>query len=638
MNKKSGTEKVFSTREILWKSFQLGLKVKTPVSMLVSILAIPAALLPLLLSRQLQRITDLLVAVAKEETALQKALDSAVVVDNAGTVSLAVVSSALIVLAVLFLLQQLSMFLTEYYMIGDKHRTWLYIKEFVLKQVCNVQYSYIENRDDFIKRIEFADNYVIQEMCKNVQCIFQVLQQAVTFVSISIALWAVHPALVIIVVVTGIPAAILSYKQSDETFRHRAKWSEEGHLAIFYYHLCSSYNKGMQEIRHYELFDYLKARWRAVADSCIYKKNQLTSKHLKVNLLADLFRSGVYLVILFLAAWELYQNPLLGVGVFTLVYTLSDKLQKATGNILTLAMEFSTSLVYLQEFFTLEKLEMEDTDTDVNAGDVEENSVAKSTWGSGTPEEGGKISFSNVSFSYPESDREVLHDITVSINAGEKIAIVGDNGSGKSTFISLLTGLFAPQKGDIEIDGRKMKDHKQKLRNQISVVFQDFAHYEASLRENITVSDEKRKLSDEELMKLAREAKVEDVIEEQEEGFDSLLGRLSQKGNDLSGGQWQKIALLRALYRNNTNIMILDEPTAALDPLAEAELYRNFSQITGDRTTLLISHRLGITKLVDRILVFCDGRIIEDGTHQELMKKKGHYYEMYQAQAAWYQT
>jgi ABC-type multidrug transport system fused ATPase/permease subunit len=113
---------------------------------------------------------------------------------------------------------------------------------------------------------------------------------------------------------------------------------------------------------------------------------------------------------------------------------------------------------------------------------------------------------------------------------------------------------------------------------------------------------------------------------------------LSQKGNDLSGGQWQKIALLRALYRNNTNIMILDEPTAALDPLAEAELYRNFSQITGDRTTLLISHRLGITKLVDRILVFCDGRIIEDGTHQELMKKKGHYYEMYQAQAAWYQT
>lgn len=654
MSKKSGTKKMFSTREILWKSFQLGLKVKTPVSMLVSVLAIPAALLPLLLSRQLQRITDLLVAVAKGGTASQKALDSAGVVDNAGTVSLAVVSSALIVLAVLFLLQQLSMFLTEYYMICDKHRTWLYIKEFVLKQVCNVQYSYIENRDDFIKRIEFADTYVVQEMCRNVQSIFSVLQQSVTFISISIALWAVHPALVIIVVVTAIPAAILSYKQSDDTFRHRAKWSEEGHLAIFYFHLCSSYSKGMQEVRHYELFDYLKARWRAIADNYIYKKKQLTAKHLKVNLWADLFRSGVYLVILFLTAWELYQNPLLGVGIFTLVYTLSDKLQKATGNIFTQIMWFSTSLVYLQEFFSLEKLEMEDADdtgkapvaerkfitglAGANEVDVKENAAAEGMQRAIMSEKGGKISFYKVSFSYPESDREVLHDITVSINPGEKIAIVGDNGSGKSTFISLLTGLFAPQKGDIEIDGRKMKDHKQKLRNQISVVFQDFAHYEASLRENITVSDEKRNLSDEELVKLAREAKVEDVIEEQAEGFGSLLGRLSQKGNDLSGGQWQKIALLRALYRNNTNIMILDEPTAALDPLAEAELYRNFSQITGDRTTLLISHRLGITKLVDRILVFRDGRIVEDGTHQELMQKKAHYYEMYQAQAAWYQT
>lgn len=140
------------------------------------------------------------------------------------------------------------------------------------------------------------------------------------------------------------------------------------------------------------------------------------------------------------------------------------------------------------------------------------------------------------------------------------------------------------------------------------------------------------------MMELARQVHVEDVIEAQPDGLSSILGRLSQKGNNLSGGQWQKIALLRAVYRSNTNIMILDEPTAALDPLAEAELYRNFSQITGDRTTLLISHRLGITKLVDRILVFHDGRIIEDGTHQELMEKKGHYYDMYQAQASWYQT
>lgn len=606
MKKIHTTENKLSTSAVLWKSLRLGIKVKTPLSTLVSLLAIPAALLPLLLSQQLQKLTDLLVSLSANPQSVLPAI-----------------GGALVLLAVLFLLQQLSLFLTEYHTIGDKHRTLLYIKEFVLRQVCGVHYSYIENRDDFIKRIEFADSFAAEEMSKNIQAIFLVLQQMVTFFSISIALWAVHPALVLIVVSTGVPAAILSYKQSDETFRYRAKWSEEGSLAIHYYQLCSNLNSGMQEVRHYELFDYLKARWRAVADSYIFKKNQLTAKHLKTNLLADFLLSAVYLVILFLTAWQIYQNPLLGVGTFTLVYTLSDRLQKSTGSILTQIMQFSTSLIYLKEFFSLENLEREEVQSNISA----DNYAGK-----------GSVTFENVSFTYPESDREVLHDISITIRGGEKIAIVGDNGSGKSTFISLLTGLFSPNQGHVTIDGLPLEEHKQTLRNKISVIFQDFAHYEATLRENITVSDDKRKLTDNEIIELAQQVHVEDVVENQPDGLNAMLGRLSQKGNNLSGGQWQKIALLRAVYRSNTNIMILDEPTAALDPLAEAELYRNFSQITGDRTTLLISHRLGITKLVDRVLVFHDGRIIEDGTHQELMEKKGHYYDMYQAQASWYQT
>jgi len=605
VKKKYSTQSELPTSAVLWKSLRLGMKVKTPLSTVVSLLAIPAALLPLLLSQQLKRLTDLLVNIS---TSPQAALPA--------------VGSALAILAVLFLLQQLSLFLTEYHIIGDKHRTLLYIKEFVLRQVCGVHYSYIENRDDFIKRIEFADSYAAEEMSKNIQAIFLVLQQTVTFFSISIALWAVHPVLVLIVIATGIPAAILSYKHSDETFRHRAKWSEEGSLAIHYYQLCSNLHSGMQEVRHYELFDYLKARWRAVADSYIFQKNKLTAKHLKTNLLADFLRSAVYLVILFLTAWQIYQNPSLGVGTFTLVYTLSDRLQKSTGNILTQIMQFSTSLIYLKEFFSLENLEREE---------VQSSTIADNCAGNGS------VTFENVSFTYPGSDREILHDVSVTIRGGEKIAIVGDNGSGKSTFISLLTGLFSPNQGRVTIDDLPLEEHKQMLRNRISVTFQDFAHYEATLRENITVSDNKRKLTDNGIIELARQVHVEDVIEHQPDGLNAVLGRLSQKDNNLSGGQWQKIALLRAVYRSDTNIMILDEPTAALDPLAEAELYRNFSQITGDRTTLLISHRLGITKLVDRILVFHGGRIIEDGTHQELMEKKGHYYDMYQMQAFWYQ-
>lgn len=592
--------------KILKKSFWIGVKVKTPLSLLVSVLGIPAALFPLLLSKQLQKLTDLLFQLTAKTGS-----------------SVSHVVKALIVLGVLFLMQLFFQTLTEYYMIHDTSRTRLFIKEYILRQICNVHYSYIENRDDFLKKMEFIDSHSASVISKNIQTIFLILQQMVTFVGISWALWVVHPALVLIIVFTSIPAAILSYQQSDETFRHRAKWSEEGALAIHLYHWCASSDDGIQEVRHYELFDYLKARWRAVADSYIYKKNQLTVKHLKSNLMADFLRSAVYLVILFLTAREIYQNPALGLGVFTLVYTLSDKLQKSTGSILTQIMQFAGSLAYLKEFFSLENLEQEET--------AKEKSDKVTS-------DGGEINFDQVSFTYPSSDKEVLHDISVSIRGGEKIAIVGDNGSGKSTFISLLTGMFSPNKGQVQIDGLSMEEHKQELRERISVIFQDFAHYEATLRENITVSDSNRKLSDEEILDLARKIHVEDVIEEQLEGLDGLLGHLSQKGNDLSGGQWQKIALLRAVYRNNTNIMILDEPTAALDPLAEAELYKNFSEITGDRTTLLISHRLGITKLVDRILVFKDGRIIEDGCHQELMEKKGHYYQMYQAQASWYQT
>lgn len=616
MKKENTSEK--SVGRILLKSMALGLKVKTPLSFLVSLLGIPAALLPLLLSRQLQELTDLLFELTVDKHVITSAV------------------RALLILGMLFLTYMLFGFLADYFAIKDHYRTQYYIKDYVLRQVCGVHYSYLENRDDFLKKIEFADSYGAVEMSRNIQTIFKVLQQMVTFVSISVAIWAVHPALVGVIIVTSIPAAILSFVQSDETFRGRTKWSEEGHMAIHLFHLCADSNQGIQELRHYELYDYLKARWRAVADNYIFKKNKLTAKHLRANIVADFLRSAVYLVILLLTAKVIYDNPMLGLGTFTLVYTLSARLQGSIGMILTEVMKFAAGLSYLKEFFSLEDLEREEDVTGADRGEIAESgSQVRSDTGT-VP--GGAITFDQVSFTYPNSEAEVLHDISVTIRPGEKIAIVGDNGSGKSTFISLLTGMFSPNKGKVSIDGSSMETHKSQLRKGISVIFQDFAHYEGTLRENIAVSDLERKLSDEDIMKLAKSIHVEDVIEEQPEGLNGLLGNLSKKGNDLSGGQWQKIALLRAVYRDKTNIMILDEPTAALDPLAEAELYRNFSEITGKRTTLLISHRLGITKLVDRILVFKDGRIIEDGTHQELMDRRGHYCAMYQAQASWYQV
>lgn len=593
-------------KKIVWKSLLLGIKIKGPFSLIIGILGFPAAILPLLLSKQLQKLTDdlMILTIGQSSYPVQAMTD-------------------LLGLGGIFLLQLIMRFLLDYVEINDRYNTQTYVKEQVLRQVCSVHYSYLENRDDFHKRIEFADSYASQEMAQSISGMFSTLYQLIIFFSTGAALWIVHPMLVFILIFTSVPAVVLSYLQSDETFRFRTKWMEEGALAIHMFHLCASSNHGIQEVRHYELGDYLKARWRAVTDAYIQKKNKLVAKHLRFNLLADFLRSGVYLVILLVTALAIYKNPALGLGVFTLVYTLSNRMQQAAGNIFTTIMQFSASLSYMNEFFNLNELEKDEKTNDTLAGNVVPNSY--------------DITFTHVSFTYPGTDREVLHDINLSIRAGEKIAIVGDNGSGKSTFISLLTGMLAPDRGEVKIGGLNMEKHKSLLRQNLSVVFQDFAHYEASLRENIVVSDAARQLTDDEILDLARQIHVEDVILEQPEGLDGMLGHLSQKGNDLSGGQWQKIALLRAVYRNQANILILDEPTAALDPKAETQLYQDFSGIAGEKTTLLISHRLGITSLVDRILVFQDGRVIEDGTHQELMAKKGHYHSLYQTQAKWYQ-
>ncbi|MCI9335285.1 MAG: ABC transporter ATP-binding protein [Lachnospiraceae bacterium] len=591
-------------KTVVWKALGLGLRIKGAFSLTIGMLGIPAALLPLLLARQLQKLTDGLMAMSEGQGG-----------DFGRTME------DLLWLGAIFLLQLLMDFLSDYVEVNDRYKMRMYVKEKLLRNLCFVHYSYLENRDDFLKKMEFADSHASEEMAASVQGLFTALYQLIVFFSAAAALWAVHPALVFILMITSAPAIVLSFLQSDETFRFRTKWMEEGALAIHMFHLCTSSDHGIQEVRHYELGDYLKARWRAVADAYIQKKNKLVAKHLRFNLLADFLRSGVYLAVLLVTARAICLNPALGLGVFTLVYTLTGRLQQAAGNIFTAFARFSASLSYMNEFFAMEDLERDEKEEEEGAKKPERYD----------------IEFDHVSFTYPGTDREVLHNICLSVAAGEKIAVVGQNGSGKSTFISLLTGMFTPDQGKVKIGGMDMEEHKRMLRRSISVIFQDFAHYEASLRENITVSDAGRRLPDDEILDMAKQIHVEDVILEQPGGLDGMLGHLSQGGNTLSGGQWQKIALLRALYRAQAKILILDEPTAALDPVAETRLYRDFSRLTGEKTALLISHRLGITRLADRILFFKDGRIIEDGSHQELMAKRGDYYAMYQAQAKWYQ-
>lgn len=439
----------------------------------------------------------------------------------------------------------------------------------------------------------------------------------ITFASTVWILCRVHVLIVVILLITCIPAVILAAVQKDETYRASTKWMTEGVWVIHQFFMCCG-TESLNEVRHLGIFLFLKERWKKYSQEYLEKKNALTRKHVLYNSAADILRNVVYIGVLLLAAHEIFQNPGMGVGVFMLVLNSSSQFQKVTAQIFTGIVQIYSDIYFMKDFFDLEKL--------YHVPPVQKEKKMN----------GYDIDFSGITFTYPGKEVPALRDISLKIREGEKIAIVGENGSGKTTFVNLLCGLYAPQQGQVSIGGRNVNGKLDLVRNLVAVVFQDFGKYEESIRRNITVSDRSREKDDGFLYGLLKLVGLEEQVREFPDGLDEVMGVLSENGKNLSGGQWQKLALARALNRSEAKIMILDEPTAAMDAEAETELYRNFTDVTGDRTTLLISHRLGVTKLVDRILVFKDGCVIENGSHQELMEQKGEYARMYQAQAEWY--
>ncbi len=242
--------------------------------------------------------------------------------------------------------------------------------------------------------------------------------------------------------------------------------------------------------------------------------------------------------------------------------------------------------------------------------------------------------FENVSFKYPNSEKEVLNNINMEINKGEKIGIVGLNGSGKTTFVKLLTRLYDPTEGRITVNGIDIKEIPyQQYINNISTVLQDYFIFAYSIKENIVFDKEyNEKKLNESLVKSGFQEHVASLVD----GVETICyKKLYDNGVELSGGQAQRLALARAVYKDSS-LLILDEPTSSLDPLSEYEFYKNFNNITQGKTTIFISHRLSSTKFCDKIIVFNNGEIVETGSHQELINKKGLYCELFNAQAQYY--
>lgn len=248
----------------------------------------------------------------------------------------------------------------------------------------------------------------------------------------------------------------------------------------------------------------------------------------------------------------------------------------------------------------------------------------------------GDIAFENVSFTYPGTDREILKNVTFRIKAGERVAFVGENGAGKSTLVKLLCGLYEPDAGRVLIGGVNVRDLSEELRRKmLSVVFQDFQEYELTLRENVALGDIPVLKEDARIRQALEQAGGAELYIQDEKGLERNLGHLEEDGRDLSRGQWQRVAIARA-FLADAAFCVLDEPTAALDPIAESRMYENFDRIFRKNGTIMISHRLASAKMADRIMVLDGGRIIQDGSHEQLMKTEGLYRTMYLAQSSWY--
>ena len=248
------------------------------------------------------------------------------------------------------------------------------------------------------------------------------------------------------------------------------------------------------------------------------------------------------------------------------------------------------------------------------------------------------VRFDHVTFAYPGAPKPALEDVNLFIPAGQSLALVGHNGAGKTTFIKLLTGLYAPTAGRVLLDGKNVLElDEETLRARFAIIFQDYNRYQLSFKDNVAVGSLPHQQDQPRLARAVERGGADEVLKTLKEGQDTQLGRWFIKGTELSGGQWQKVALSRAFMREEADILVLDEPTATLDPEAEYQVFERFKELTKGRTSIVISHRFATVRLADRIVVIQDGKVLEEGSHQELLDQDGRYAHMFRLQAQGYQ-
>lgn len=499
------------------------------------------------------------------------------------------------------------------------------INVMILEKALTLELAHFEDAEYYDKLVR-ARREASSRPLSLVTKTFDLLRNLISLVAIAAFLFQFSPWAVLLLSLGGVPAFIAEAKFSGEAFRVNKRRSAERRMQI-YLEMVLTREDGVKEVKLLQLGKIFLQRYVDIF-LAIYKED----KSLVLRRGAWGYGLGILASAAFYFAYGWVGFAAIA-GIITIgqmtMYIAQFRLgQTSVTSSLTAINGMYEDNLYLSNL------------TEYLAHEVPEQGGEKTEG----PEPDDGIRFENVSFFYPGSDTPALDNVSLHITPGESLAIVGENGSGKTTLIKLLTRLYTPTQGRILLEGLELSEWDvDTLRRKIGVIFQDFARYQLKVGENIAIGDAETLSAPEqeaaqgEIASAAKKGMADSFIRDLPRGYDTQLGTWFKDGKELSGGQWQKIALSRAFMRSKADILILDEPTAAIDAKAEADIFAHFAELTANRISIIISHRFSTVRRADHIIVLEKSRIMEQGSHEELLEQDGHYATLFKLQAEGYQ-
>ena len=442
----------------------------------------------------------------------------------------------------------------------------------------------------------------------------------VTIILMAGLLASLHYILVILALAAAFLALLLESRVTSKLYAYFYKETPEERERQYFGDLLVQ-PKTTKEVRAFVIADYLLGRYKKLSEDLFTQRMKMYRLGSRMSYVTGVVTGTVLALAYVFVAWKGISGQM-NPGSVVLVIGAFTSVSGTLGNISSTFVSVDQHTTFLEDYFSFLAIEP-----------LVKNPAQPKKLSDGQI---AGIKFENISFTYPGGTEPALDGLNLDIRPGELLALVGENGAGKSTLIKLLLRFYDTQHGSVRIGGIDVKEMEPKdLRSRVGVLFQDYATYELSVRENVVMGRPTDHYDDQRIMNALRDSRSEWLVKKMPNGLDSKVGRLFEGGHDLSGGEWQRLALARIMYRN-ADIWILDEPTSSLDPEAEAAIFAELKQNLKGRIGIVISHRFSTVRIADRIAVIDDGRVTELGTHEELVSAGKRYAQLFELQASGY--